>query len=262
MADDERRGFLKTQLGAGTAFAAGLLAGGAAGASGARVYIKAQQNPFAEVAKLSYAQQGEDIVLANILSRLGLSQLVYLDVGAHHPVVNNNTFLLYERGHRGVLVEPNPSLWSALSQARPDDVLIRGGIGIDGADTEADYYVMHGDGQINTFSKEMVDKYAAIAGGNPVKEVIRLPLLDINGLMQKQWGGAPHLLSVDTEGFELPILRSLNWKRYRPAVVCVDTLEFGSRKQRLPILRFMAAQGYAVRGATFVNTIYVDQQYL
>jgi len=238
-----------------------LLAGGAVGAAGARAYIKGQQ-PFADKANLSYAQQGEDLILANIFAHLGMSQLLYLDVGAHHPVVSNNTFLFYERGHRGLLVEPNPYLWGALAEVRPGDVLIRGGIGIDGADSQADYYVMQGNGEINTFSKEMVDKYIAIVGGNPVKEVIRLPLLDINGLMQKHWGGAPHLMSIDTEGFELPILQSVNWKRYRPAVVCVDTLEFGTRKQRLPILEFMAAHGYRMRGATFVNTIFVDQHYL
>ena len=77
--------------------------------------------------------------------------------------------------------------------------------------------------------------------------------------MEKHWKGAPHLLSVDTEGFELPILRSIDWKRYRPKVVCVDTLEVATRRQRTPILEFMVKQGYDVRGGTFVNTIFVDR---
>jgi FkbM family methyltransferase len=262
MADGERRSFLKMQLGAGASFAAGLATGGAVGAAGMRTYAKGQR-PFAEKAALSYAQQGEDLILSNILHDfLGLWPVAYLDVGAHHPVVNNNTFLFYERGYRGVLVEPNPDLWELLSGVRTRDVLIRGGIGIDGKDSEADYYVINTNSALNTFSKEMADSYPARSEGKiSVKKVIRLPLLDINGLMQKHWGGAPHLLSVDTEGFELPILKSIDWKRYRPPVVCVDTLEFATRHLHRPTLEFMAARGYDVRGATFVNTIFVDRRY-
>jgi FkbM family methyltransferase len=267
MADEKRRDFLKLQIGAGTAFAAGLVAGGAAGAASATALqpppAKPQQS-FPAGAKHSYAQQGEDLILWNILRDfIKVRPVVYLDVGAHDPVVHSNTYLFYERECRGVLVEPNPSLWENLAKIRPHDVLVRGGIGIDGKDSEADYYVINGDGGLNTFSREMAESYPARTNGNfSIQKVLRLPLLDINSLMQKHWGAAPSLLSVDTEGFDLPILQSINWKRYRPAVVCVETLEFASRKVRQPILKLMAAQGYDVRGATFVNTIFVDRRLL
>jgi hypothetical protein len=62
----------------------------------------------------------------------------------------------------------------------------------------------------------------------------------------------------DTEGFDLPILRSIDWKRYRPAVVCVEAT--GGARQ--PILELMAALDYDVRGSTFGNTIFVDHRLL
>jgi hypothetical protein len=262
MADDERRSFLKKPLGAGAAFAAGLVGGGALGAQGMRTYAKLQR-PFLDHATLSYAQHGEDLALSNILHEyLGMWPASYLDVGAHHPIINSNTFLLYERGYSGVLVEPNPELWNLLSETRPRDFLVRGGIGIDGKDTEADYYVINTNSGLNTFSKEMADSYPAKSGGViTVAKVLRLPLLDINGVMEKHWNGPPHLLSVDTEGFDLPILKSVDWKRFRPPVVCVETIDHGTRAIRVPILEFMAAQGYDVRGGSFVNTIFVDRRY-
>jgi hypothetical protein len=92
--------------------------------------------------------------------------------------------------------------------------------------------------------------------------VIRLPLLDINEVMLKHWGGPPHVLSVDAEGFELPILQSLDFGRFRPNLVCVDTLEFGTRRVRVKVLELMAAKGYDVRGGTFVNTIFIDRRHI
>jgi FkbM family methyltransferase len=262
MADDKRRDFLKLHVGAGTAFAAGLVGGGAVGVATDIRYLWQVQEPLLPPgSQYFYAQHAEDVILWNILfGVLNRYPTTYLDVGAYHPVRSSNTYLFYERNCQGVLVEPNPDLWENLAKVRPRDVLIRGGIGVDGKDSEADYYVISGDGQLNTFSKEVADGYAARTDGRfSIRKVLRLPLLDINRLMQKHWGGAPALLSVDTEGFDLAILRSVDWKRYRPAVVCAET---GTGKHRQPILEFMAAQGYDVRGATFINTIFVDRRLL
>lgn len=261
MADSKRREFLKLHVGAGTAFAAGAVAGAA-------VVTKTDIRQFWETpeprlpfgARYFYAQQGEDVILWDILVNvLKLYPTSYLDVGAFHPVISNNTYLFYEQNCKGVLVEPNPDLWDTLTKARPRDVLVRGGIGIDGKDSEADYYVIAGSGQLNTFSKEAADRYAARGDGKySIQKVLRLPLVDINRVMREHWSGPPHLLSVDTEGLELPILRSVDWKRYRPAVVCVET----GHEASPAIFKLMTGLGYDVRGATFVNTIFVDRRRL
>jgi len=256
MAED-RRSFLRRNLGG----AAALLTGVAAGAGGMNLVRGAQSFRPGE-AKHSYAQQGEDLILWNIASQfLRFHPVTYLDIGAHHPIAGNNTYLFYEKGYRGVLVEPNPALWDTLAATRPGDTLLRAGIGA-GGESQADYYVISGDGGLNTFSKEMADSYATRTGQRySIEKVIRLPLLDVNQVMLKHWGGAPHVLSVDTEGYELTILQSLDFSRLRPNVVCVDTLEFNSRRVRTAVLELMAAKGYDIRGATFVNTIFVDRRH-
>jgi hypothetical protein len=149
----ERRKFLSSS------FLMGAAGGAAAGVAGTVALAPKFLQPQPLPGKLSYAQQGEDIVLWQMLrGALGIERPTYMDIGAHHPVFSNNTFYFYERGARGVLVEPNPALHEVLAQIRPGDALVRAGIGVT-AQTEADFYVIGGseDGQLNTFSREQAD---------------------------------------------------------------------------------------------------------
>jgi FkbM family methyltransferase len=255
----ERRKFLNTS------FLLGLAGGAAAGVAGSVALAPRFQRPTVLLGKLSYAQQGEDVAIYQILVNvLGIKHPTYLDVGAHHPIFNNNTYFLYDQGSRGVLVEPNPALHGLLEQVRPRDVLVRAGIGVT-EQAEADFYIIGGseDGQLNTFSREQAEALVARSKGHyRIERVMKLPLLNINALMRKHWNGPPNLLSLDTEGFDLPILRSLDFKRLRPDVVCVETAEIGGRRLLTEIMQLMAQNGYEVRGGSFVNTIFVDRRHL
>lgn len=255
----ERREFLSNS------FLVGALGGAAAGVAGTVALAPKLVRPALLPGKFTYAQQGEDVALWQILRHvLGIEDPTYLDVGAHHPVFNNNTYLLYGRGSRGVLVEPNPALHRLLEQVRPRDVVVRAGIGVT-AQAEADFYIIGGseDGQLNTFSREQAETLVQRSNGHyRIERVIKIPLLGINELMRKHWNGPPNLLSLDTEGFDLPILRSLDFERLRPDVVCVETQEIGGRRILGEILQLMAQKGYEVRGGSFVNTIFIDRRHL
>ncbi len=257
-----RRGFLRNGI-SGT-FLAGAVAGAAAGAAASVALAPKYLRPAPLPGKLSYAQQGEDIALWQIARLvLGIEQPTYMDIGAHHPVFNNNTYYFHERGCRGVLVEPNPALHGLLAAARPRDTLLRAGIGVD-AQAEADFYIIGGseDGQLNTFSREQATALVTRSNGHyRIDKVIKVPLLNINEVMRAQWNAAPNVLSLDTEGFDLPILRSLDFGRFRPDVVCVETVEIGGRRLLPEIPQLMAQKGYDVRGGSFVNTLFVDRRH-
>ena len=92
--------------------------------------------------------------------------------------------------------------------------------------------------------------------------MLKIPLLGINELMRKHWNGPPNLLSIDTEGFDLPILRSLDFKRLRPDVVCAETVEISGRRLLPEIMQLMADNGYEVRCGSFVNSIFVDRRHI
>jgi len=56
----------------------------------------------------------------------------------------------------------------------------------------------------------------------------------------------------------LAILKTMDFKRFRPVVVCVETLVSGTKRHMPEIPAFMEMQNYVARGSTFVNTIFVD----
>ncbi len=73
-------------------------------------------------------------------------------IGAADPIQYNNTYRLYRRSARGVLVEPNPTFAAKLRSARPGDVVLEAGIGTMDADS-ADFYIIGGssDGTWNDY---------------------------------------------------------------------------------------------------------------
>jgi hypothetical protein len=71
------------------------------------------------------------------------------------------------------------------------------------------------------------------------------------------------LISIDIEGRELEILRTFDFERHRPVVICAETLEFASspsgRKNR-DLLAFLKTRGFRAYADTRINTIFVDQR--
>jgi FkbM family methyltransferase len=252
-----RRTFLPW-LGGGvsSSFLMGLLGGLGVGSAGATVSARAARGSGGT---MSYAQQGEDLAVDVILDHLRIKSPTYLDVGACDPVHLSNTYLFYARGCRGVLVEPNPKKRAALVAGRPRDTVLSVGVGPRGE--SLDFYVIGGEGGLglDTFDREMAEGYTRKLGPwAAVHHVVKVPLVPINEVIERHFRVAPDFLSVDTEGMDLAILRSLDFDRFRPAVVCAETLVFGTDRVETKILDLMVAKGYEVRGGTFVNTIFVD----
>jgi len=213
-----------------------------------------------EHARLSFAQQGEDIVVFHVLHELmKIAAPTYLDIGAAYPVRGNNTYLLYSTGARGVLVEPNPLLAAQLRRERPGDTVVEAGIGVAEA-VEADYYEIKGNAMLNTFSPEQVAHLQRGQAESVVERVVKMPLLNINRVIQEHLGRAPDLLSTDVEGLDDAILRTLDLSRFRPAAICAEVTPTTKSGRPSRTTRYLAAKGYIPRGGSVYNTIYVDSR--
>jgi hypothetical protein len=215
----------------------------------------------AQLGQVSFSQAGEDQIVRYICELCGFGEMTYLDVGANEPIKLNNTYFFYLKGFRGVLVEPNVSLCEMLREIRPEDKTLVAGIGVTEV-AEADYYIMTFPA-LNTFSKAEADHQTEVTKGRfSIKEVIKMPLLNINRVMNEHFKGAPTFLSVDTEGLDLAILKSIDYARFRPKIICAETLVSSTTKTIPEIADFMSSQGYVARGSTFVNTVFVDTKIL
>ncbi|MBK7560883.1 MAG: FkbM family methyltransferase [Chitinophagaceae bacterium] len=210
----------------------------------------------------SYSQSGEDIIISDLFNRLGINQPSYLDIGANEPVSLSNTYRLYTRGSQGVCVEPNPVLYKKLIKTRKRDICINSGVAFD-ENKEAAYFMfpekLHG---LNTFSKKEADFWEQTGneqiGKHQVTQVLKIELIDINELMEKYFSPCPDLVSIDVEGLDFQIIKTINFDNYKPAVFCVETLGFGEENTEIKnteFIRYLESQGYFVYADTYINTI-------
>ena len=69
---------------------------------------------------VSYSTLHEDVMLYRALRNV--ENGFYIAVGAHHPIDHSVTKLFYDRGWRGINVEPLPNMFQELSKHRPEDI--------------------------------------------------------------------------------------------------------------------------------------------
>jgi FkbM family methyltransferase len=167
---------------------------------------------------VSYAQNAEDVVLWRALRQIRRG--TYVDVGAADPTADSVTRAFYERGWRGVNVEPEPSLAAALAAERPADRTFAVAAG--SFSGMATLYVSDQVGR-----STLVDE---IAGGTDravsfaETEVVVRTLDDI--LTEAGLEEQPiHFCKIDVEGGESDVLAGFDLSRWRPWVLVVEATE-------------------------------------
>jgi FkbM family methyltransferase len=211
------------------------------------------------LAKHSYSQSGEDLIIDFVLCALRVSDRHYLDIGAHHPTELSNTYLFYQRGFSGVLVEADPDLCNKIRTKRPRDVCLNAGVGPIDAKS-APFYVMD-TRTLSTFSKLEATRYQSM-GTHRIERTIEVPVISLNSIIESNCRGeAPTVLSIDVEGLDFELLRSLDFQRFRPTVICVETLSYSETREEEKdhrIAALMSDNGYFPYADTYINTIFVE----
>ena len=194
----------------------------------------------------SYAQYNEDIVLLALL--YDVKEGFYVDVGANYPDADSVTKLFYDKGWRGINIEPVKSLYEQLRKERPRDINLQYGVGAEpGTATLREYTKIPGH---STFSEQRkhdssrkdyldydvkVKTLAAILKENAVKDI--------------------SFMKIDVEGYEYEVVAGGDWQKFRPEVVCIEANHV-NRDWR-PILR---KNDYKLFIADGLNEYYLRQE--
>lgn len=209
----------------------------------------------------SYSQAGEDKVVDFIMSfftKIDRTKINYIDIGSNYPNGSNNTFYYYQKGSRGVLIEPNERLCELSRKVRPGDIVINAGVKFDNQ-SEATYFSFEDTG-INTFdenrAKEMQEK------GHKLLDKKTIKLVSINEVFDKHFkDGKVDFMSLDAESVDLLILKSIDFKKYRPKVICVEaektSLKYGTPNE---MVSFMESNNYIIMADTSINYIFLAQE--
>ncbi len=166
---------------------------------------------------LSYAQNGEDVVLRRVFPEG--SRGFYLDVGANDPVEHSVTKHFYEHGWSGVNIEPNRMLHGRLVRDRPRDVNLNIGVS-----NRADVLTFHEAPKVHgwsTFSDELARSYRDAGIATITHQV---PVRTLAEVCDEHCGDRViDFLKIDVEGLEYDVISGMDWSRRRPRVVLVET---------------------------------------
>jgi len=164
-----------------------------------------------------YSQFYEDYILSHVFE--GVSDGVYVDVGANDPDQNSVTKLFYLAGWRGINIEPNPDMFELLEKNRPEDTNLKVGIS-DKPGTLAFYRFKNAAG-LSTFDLKIAlqDK----AKGVDFEE-IHIPMTTLEQVLAKNEKVTKGFtfLNVDVEGFERQVFSSVNLKQHPASVILAE----------------------------------------
>ena len=113
-------------------------------------YISIQKRKF-KYQKQSYSFNGVDLIVNYIFKNK--KEGFYLDIGAQHPISNNNTYILFKRGCKGINIDLDKKNIDLFKIARPDDFNLN--YAISDSEKEVDLFFYHESSPINTLSKKV-----------------------------------------------------------------------------------------------------------
>jgi hypothetical protein len=211
-------------------------------------------------ANLSYSAAGEDRLVLSWLQVVYQlhdgTKIRYCDIGAAHPMRLNNTYALYRIGASGVLVEPDPEQAKVLQVERPRDIVLNVGAAFD--ERRSAKLKRFTARVFNTFSTEQADLVLESSKNwkpdqlQEVVDEVEVQLVPINEILEKHFrDGELHFISIDAEGVDFFILKSIDLERFRPKMICIE------RSHPIEELdKVLNPRGYRLVAQTPDNAIY------
>jgi FkbM family methyltransferase len=228
-------------------------------------FIKNLINKYGKITKAvdyqSYSQCGEDRIINFLINFLNIGNIRYVDIGAYHPIKFSNTYFFYKNGFRGICIDPNPRFKPLYRKIRPHDIFLNVGIS-NGSSKVMKYYCFDAD-TLNTFSCLEADRIVKEERHQLIK-ISEVPTISIEGLISQYIDDSYNILSIDVEGIEIDIIKSLERSKFRPEIICIETLtysrEFGKGvKETDKILSNLSNMGYSLVADTYINSIFIKK---
>ena len=169
---------------------------------------------FIKTWSIFYSQYGEDIVLRHkIKSKSGF----YVDVGCWHPKKFSNTWFLYKQGWRGVNIDLGEIKIKTFKLGRPDDINIVAAV----SDKEMEVFV-ETDKDFSVGEQIVPEGQDSRLGFKQRRKMITRKLTEI--LDQTKFKGQKiDLLNIDAEGHDLQVLNGLDFERYSPGIILIES---------------------------------------
>lgn len=199
---------------------------------------------------VSYAQHAEDVMLYRALKDVGSG--FYIDVGAHDPEHFSVTKAFYDRGWRGINIEPEESCFERLRSKRPHDINLQA-LASDRAGI-SDFFEVLETG-LSTQSADLAAVHEN-QGFSVIKVSRQFTTLD--EVCKQHVRGDIHFLKIDVEGAETTALRGFSFEKHRPWIVVIEATEPLSQERcDQSAAEYLSAHAYTHVFFDGLNSFYV-----
>jgi FkbM family methyltransferase len=201
--------------------------------------------------KKSFSQFGEDLII-NLLLRESSIPKYYVDIGCHHPRRGSNTFKLYQENWKGLLVDLEFEKVLACRLARPRDKVVLSAV----SDTEklVDIYSPKNFSTNTTINVEGLANRTGYINIGSIKTETLTNILKNNNAPKKF-----ALLSIDVEGVDFEVLKSIDLDEYSPEVICIECWESAKGIHGIilsKIYQHLVSNGYELKAWLGVSIIF------
>ncbi|HVE48310.1 MAG TPA: FkbM family methyltransferase [Casimicrobiaceae bacterium] len=202
---------------------------------------------------ISYAQNYEDVTLFRALK--DVVRGVYIDVGAGDPVNDSVTRAFYERGWRGVNIEPVASAHARLVADRPEDTNLNAAAGA--TTGRVTLHEVVGTG-MSTLVADIAEQHRA--AGHAIRGV-DVPVTTLDVVWDEQRLDTVHFLKIDVEGAERDVLEGIDLTVRRPWVILVEaTLPNSMEKVHESWEALLTSRSYVFVHFDGLNRFYVASE--
>ena len=186
---------------------------------------------------------------------------IYVDVGCHHPLINNNTYMLHKRGWSGINIDLDFSSIEMFNYFRPKDDNYK--IALSDKKGISDLYFFH-----NRAPKNTIDKKSG-KGARKIKKINTNTLDNILKYSKLNFKEID-FLTIDVEGNELSVLKGLDFNRYKPKIIVVELIDkkinfFYQQKieniQKSNIYKFLIKKKYKLANWIHDDLIFVSNHF-
>lgn len=171
-----------------------------------------------KVKSTHYGQMAEDVALRKFFPKKYKG--IFVDVGCFHPMKYNNTYQFYKRGWRGINIDIDPIKIEGFRLVRPKDTNIV--TAISDQEGEVTYYS-------NGFYSPTITLEQSFADSKEGKKYQYKKKTTKAQTLSNVIDATPYkdqkidLLSVDVESHDYYVLKSLDFDRYSPHIIAVES---------------------------------------
>ena len=200
----------------------------------------------------SYSQEGEDMILNKLLENCKTGYFV--DIGAHHPKRFSNTYFFYKKGWTGINIDAKPGSMDIFKKQRPLDINIE--MGLSSSNEDLNFYIFN-EPALNTFDYELAnkrcnDKYF-------INEIRSVKCMTLDQIFDRYLPSNQSItfLTIDIEGYDLKVLKTNNWEKYRPDFLVVESYSmYINDVLESDIYQYLIKNNYKLVSKSFYSLIF------